>query len=75
MRRVGLEVSPKTLVRELSVAQKQLVEIAKAISNHVKVLVLDEPTAAITDKETNMLLELSVSFKKKKSELYTFPTA
>lgn len=55
MRRVGLDVSPKTLVKDLSVAQKQLVEIAKAISNHVKVLVLDEPTAAITDKETNML--------------------
>lgn len=55
MKRVGLEVSPKALVKDLSVAQKQLVEIAKAISNHVKVLVLDEPTAAITQKETKML--------------------
>ena len=50
MERVGLNVHPKTLVRDLSVAQKQLVEIAKALSNNVKVLVLDEPTAAITDK-------------------------
>ena len=75
MKRVGLEVSPKTLVRELSVAQKQLVEIAKAISNHVKVLVLDEPTAAITDKETTCFLGIIRELQKKKSELYTFPTA
>ena len=66
MKRVGLEVSPKTLVRELSVAQKQLVEIAKAISNHVKVLVLDEPTAAITDKETNMLFGIIRELQKEK---------
>lgn len=58
MNRIGLNVSPKTLVSSLSVAQKQLVEIAKAISNHVKVLVLDEPTAAITDKESKMLFEI-----------------
>ena len=55
MSRVGLNVSSKTIVSNLSVAQKQLVEISKAISNNVKVLVLDEPTAAITDKETEML--------------------
>ena len=67
MKRVGLEVSPKTLVRELSVAQKQLVEIAKAISNHVKVLVLDEPTAAITDKETNMLFGIIRELQKEKN--------
>lgn len=58
MDKVGLKVNPRTLVEHLSVAQKQLVEIAKAISNHVKILVLDEPTAAITDKETRMLFEI-----------------
>lgn len=58
MSRVGLHDDPKTPVRELSVAKKQLVEIAKAISNDVKLLVLDEPTAAITDKETEMLFEI-----------------
>lgn len=58
MDRIGLKVSPKTLVDNLSVAQKQLVEIAKAISNHVKVLVLDEPTASITEKETQMLFDI-----------------
>ncbi len=57
MEMIGLNLPPETLVADLSVAQKQLVEIAKAISNDVKVLVLDEPTAAITDKETRMLFD------------------
>lgn len=58
MDRIGLNVNPKTLISRISVAKKQLVEIAKAISNDVKLLVLDEPTAAITDKETEMLFEI-----------------
>lgn len=58
MDKIGLNVNPKTLISRLSVAKKQLVEIAKAISNDVKLLVLDEPTAAITDKETEMLFEI-----------------
>ena len=64
MDRVGLDCSPKTLISELSVAKKQLVEIAKAISNDVKILVLDEPTAAITDKETEMLFDIIRELKK-----------
>ena len=55
MDRVGLDCS---------VAKKQLVEIAKAISNDVKILVLDEPTAAITDKETEMLFDIIRELKK-----------
>lgn len=62
---IGLDVDPKTLVSELSVAQKQMVEIAKAISTNVKLLVLDEPTAAITDKETIRLFEIVRNLKKK----------
>lgn len=62
---IGLNVSPTTLVSKLSVAQKQMVEIAKAITTDVKVLVLDEPTAAITDKETEKLFEIIRSLKQK----------
>ena len=64
MKKVGLEVKATTLVHELSVAQKQLVEIVKAISNEVKILVLDEPTASITDKETKMLFSIIKDLKK-----------
>ena len=54
---VGLKVDPRTLVGSLSIAQQQMVEIAKAISNNAKVLVLDEPTASITDKEVEILFK------------------
>ena len=63
MGKVGLTDDPKTLIRDLSVAKKQLVEISKAISNNVKILVLDEPTAAITDKETDMLFSIVEELK------------
>jgi ribose transport system ATP-binding protein len=52
---VGLDVSPKTPVELLGVAQMQLIEIAKALSSESKVLVLDEPTATLTAKEINRL--------------------
>lgn len=51
----GLHVSPKTLLRDMTVAQCQVVEIIKAIMVNAKVIVMDEPTAAITDKEVNLL--------------------
>ncbi len=60
---VGLETDPTTLVQNLSVSQKQLVEIAKAISLNVKILVLDEPTAAITERETRKLFEIIRNLK------------
>ena len=61
---VGLQVDPRVLVGELSIAQQQMVEIAKAISNHAKVLVLDEPTASITDKEVRILFKTVQDLRK-----------
>lgn len=55
---VGLEVDPRAIVETLSVAEQQMVEIAKALALDVTILVLDEPTAALTDKETNKLFQL-----------------
>ncbi|MDM0010858.1 sugar ABC transporter ATP-binding protein [Variovorax sp. J22P168] len=55
---VGLDVDPATKVRRLIVAEKQLVEIAKAISRHARLLVMDEPTATLTPGETERLFRL-----------------
>lgn len=63
MKMVGMKDDPRALVSELSVAKKQMVEIAKAISNDVKLLILDEPTAAITDKEIKMLFQIIRNLK------------
>jgi len=55
---VGLEAEPTTIVSELSVAQMQLVEIAKALSLQARILLLDEPTAAITPHEVAYLFRI-----------------
>ena len=61
--RVGLEVTPVKLVKDLSVAQMQLVEIAKAIMYDVQILVFDEPTATLTDNETEKLFTIIEELK------------
>lgn len=58
LERVGLDIDPATEVRHLSVAQMQMVEIAKALKHNAKVLLLDEPTASITDTESETLFRL-----------------
>ncbi|EMD25099.1 multiple monosaccharide ABC transporter ATP-binding protein [Amycolatopsis azurea] len=58
MRRVGLRENPVTPVLDLGVGKQQLVEIAKALSKEVKLLILDEPTAALNDDDSAHLLEL-----------------
>ena len=55
---VGLEADPSTLVKNLTVAQKQLVEIAKALAFDANVIVFDEPTATLTDTETERLFNI-----------------
>ena len=52
MKLVGLELDPKMQIGSCSVAQKQLIELAKVISDNVKVLIMDEPTSALNDVET-----------------------
>lgn len=61
---VKLDLDPSTIVRNLSVSQQQLVEIAKALSKHVKLLILDEPTSALNEYESANLLELVRSLKR-----------
>ncbi|MCY1141023.1 sugar ABC transporter ATP-binding protein [Actinoplanes sp. Pm04-4] len=58
MRRVGLDENPVTQVLDLGVGKQQLVEIAKALSKQVRLLILDEPTAALNDDDSAHLLDL-----------------
>ncbi len=64
---IGIEqmISPTTLVGDLSVAEQQLVEIAKAFSFKAQVLIMDEPTAALTFTETKLLFDLIQRLKQK----------
>ena len=52
---VGLDVDPRTLLRDLSLSQQQLVEIAKALGAGARLLVMDEPTASLTEHEARRL--------------------
>ena len=58
MKQVGLDLNPKMLIGNCSVAEKQLIEIAKVISNNVKVLIMDEPTSALNNMEVDNLFQL-----------------
>ena len=58
LEKVNLRVNPETLVKELGVGKRQLIEIAKALSKDVKLLILDEPTAALNEDDSENLLKL-----------------
>ncbi|MFG2118195.1 multiple monosaccharide ABC transporter ATP-binding protein [Streptomyces sp. NPDC048710] len=64
LRRVGLDDHPETRVADIGVGKQQLVEIAKALSKKVKLLILDEPTAALNDEDSDKLLGLILELKK-----------
>ena len=56
MRRIGLDLDPMTLVRDLSVAEQQMVEIARALSMQSRLIIMDEPTSALSETEVARLL-------------------
>ncbi len=64
LKKVGLSDSPRTLAMNIGVGKQQLVEIAKALSKKVKLLILDEPTAALNEEDSQNLLHLLLEFKK-----------
>ena len=63
LHKVGLKESPDTLITHLGVGKQQLVEIAKALSRKVKLLILDEPTASLNETDSHALLELLLELK------------
>lgn len=63
LQKVGLKESPQTKVEDIGVGKQQLVEIAKALSKDVKLLILDEPTASLNENDSENLLNLLLEFK------------
>ena len=61
--RVGLKEDPSTLINQIGVGKQQLVEIAKALSKQCSILILDEPTAALNEKDSKNLLDLLKSLQ------------
>jgi len=62
---IGLKINAHTKIKKLSIAQMQMIEIAKAISNNAKVIIMDEPTSALSDKEVSMLFKIIKDLKAK----------
>ncbi len=65
MEQVGLKESATSLIKDIGTGKQQLVEIAKALSKNVKLLILDEPTSSLNEEDSQMLLDLLLDFKKK----------
>lgn len=60
---LGIEINVDTLVGDLPVSKQQMIEIAKALSTNAKILIMDEPTSALTDKEINDLFRIVIDLK------------
>jgi len=63
LRIVGLSESSHTLIRDIGVGKQQLVEIAKALSKHARLLILDEPTSSLNESDSQALLDLLIRLK------------
>jgi len=62
---MGISINPKAIIKTLSVSQRQMVEIAKAVSHNSKILVLDEPTSSLTDDEVEHLFRIIFKLREK----------
>ena len=60
---VGLDISPRTTVSNLTISQRQLVEIAKALAADARLIIMDEPNSSLTDRETERLFDLIARLK------------
>lgn len=64
LKQVGLKESTRTLIKDIGTGKQQLVEIAKALAKHARLLILDEPTASLNESDSKALLDLMLAFKK-----------
>ena len=74
---IGFDIDPRTPVHTLGVAQQQMVEIAKALSQDARILVMDEPTAALSDRETERLFAIirRLQAERRRDRLHLAPAA
>jgi len=63
---VGLHENPRTLIKDIGMGKQQLVEIAKALTKDVKLLILDEPTSSLNENDVKKLLDLLIEFKSRR---------
>lgn len=69
LKKIDLDIDPRTTMAELSVAKMQMIEIAKAISYNSKLIIMDEPTSALTEKEVKQLFIIMRKLKEKKTSI------
>lgn len=65
MKELGLDINVRRMLRELSLAEQQLVEIVKAVSTNAKVVIMDEPTSSLSQSETEILFDIITRLKQK----------
>jgi ribose transport system ATP-binding protein len=64
LKKLGVELNPKAILKNLSVAQQQMVEIAKCVSQNSRVIIFDEPTSSLTNKEIDALFRIISDLKR-----------
>lgn len=65
LKQIGCDINPNKLVRDINVGEMQMIEIAKALTKNSRIIIMDEPTTALTDVETKKLFEVIESLKQK----------
>ncbi len=65
LKTIDMDISPRTMAKDLSIAQHQMIEIGRAITRNSKVIIMDEPTSSLTAKETEVLFRVIRSLKEK----------
>lgn len=65
LEQIGCNINPNELVSNINVGEKQMIEIAKALTKNARLIIMDEPTTALTDVETKKLFEVIENLKKK----------
>ncbi len=65
LEQIGCDIDPNRLVSTLNVGEKQMIEIAKALTKNARIIIMDEPTTALTDVETENLFKVIENLRKR----------